>query len=99
VSTGDSPLRAQLASQIGPVVASDLMAHFERGAVIFVDRTLSLLNVAVAVAQDQSDLVEAWMHQKQLVQPTFAQAAAWKARPDLPFVSVIVQPFVLVQSV
>lgn len=74
------------------------MAHFRRGAVILVDSKLSLLNVAMAVAQDQSDLVEAWMNQRQLVRPTAEQTAAWNENPELPFVSVIVQPFVLVQS-
>jgi len=75
------------------------MAHFERKAIFLVDLDLSLLNVAMAVAQDQSDLVEAWISTQKLTRPTEEQLASFRLSPELPFVSVIVQPFVLVQRV
>jgi hypothetical protein len=91
-------LRARLAGELGPCEASDLVAHAKRSAVILVNPSLELLEVAVAIAKDEKDSVAVWMSQALLLRPTLDDIAAWEAAPATPFVSVIVRPFVLVRG-
>lgn len=91
-------LRARLQSEIGNCLSSDLRAHVKRGVVIVVSEELSLLEVAVAVAEDNTALVKGWIASERLKNPSSEQIEAWENSPDLPFISVIVRPYVLVQE-
>lgn len=91
-------LRERLQSEIGPCLASDLLAHIKRGAVVVVDAELQLLDVAIAVAKDDAATVQGWIASARLKNPTQEQIETWEKSPNLPFVSVIVRPYVLVQE-
>lgn len=91
-------LRERLASEIGPCLASDLMAHIQRGGVIVVAAELILLDVAVAVAEDDVVRVQGWIAAERLRHPSNEQIKAWEKSPDARFVSVIVRPYVLIQE-
>lgn len=91
-------LRERLQSEIGPCLASDLQAHVKRGAVVVVDRELPLLEVALAVALDNTAEVQGWISQGRLKTPSIEQIALLEKAPELPFLSVIVRPYVLVQE-
>ncbi|MGB5310496.1 MAG: DUF2288 family protein [Polyangiales bacterium] len=56
-----------------------------------------LVEVAVAVAQDDSEHVRRWMDAGQLRKPTAAQIARWEGEALARFTVVIVQPYVLAQ--
>jgi hypothetical protein len=58
---------------------------------------LDLLEVAVAVAQDDGEQVQQWMAEQQLNRPTADQAEAWRTETGERFTTVIVQPHVLAQ--
>lgn len=90
-------LQAQLEKEVGPCLASDLMAHLERDAVVIVADELQLIHAALAVAEDDAESVQHWISQAKFRKPTEAERQAWKSEPERPFKSVIVRPYVLVQ--
>ena len=90
-------LRARLAHEIHRVDWKPLAPHARRGGLILVDARLDLLEVAVAVAEDDSQQVKGWMCAQQLSRPTTSQTEAWRQEKGEHFRVVIVQPFVLAQ--
>ncbi len=93
------PVRERLESEIGTVLASDLQAHMARGVVVVVDGALSLLDVAVAVAEDDVAKVQTWIDAAQMKNPSAEQIESWRDTPERPFRSVIVRPYVLIQEI
>ena len=91
-------LRAHLASEIHRVDWKPLAPHARRGGLILVDAQLDLIDVALAVALDDSASVREWMERRQLAKPTEAQIDSWQDDTEERFTIVIVQPYVLVQS-
>ncbi|ALP54712.1 hypothetical protein Tel_03060 [Candidatus Tenderia electrophaga] len=91
-------LRTRLNAETGKLVWPELERHFARGVVIRVDPALDLIDVAVAVAEDDKAKVEAWMQAGRVAHPSMEDARAWVERqPD--FWAVVVAPWVLVQDV
>ena len=90
-------LRAKLNGETAKVAWAELQRHHARGVVVRVASELDLIDVAVAMAQDDGAAVSQWMHAGQLQKPNDDQARDWLARdPDL--WSVVVAPWVLVQE-
>ncbi|NOQ41317.1 MAG: DUF2288 family protein, partial [Desulfuromusa sp.] len=73
--------------------------HLQRDAIIVVSTKLDLVAVGVAVADDDKNLVETWVSANQLGKPTEKQVESWEQEPDKRFQMLIVQPFILLQSV
>lgn len=92
-------MREQLAATVGPVFFSDLRPHLARGAVITVDAQLDLVDVGVAVAQDDKDRVAKWIDEAKLRKPTLAELAKWEKVTDARWISLVVAPYVLVQEI
>lgn len=90
-------LRTHLANEVHRVDWRPLSPHAKRGGLVLVDSRLDLVEVAVAVARDDSDRVQEWMESKRLTKPTADQIDAWKDETDERFTIVIVQPYVLAQ--
>lgn len=90
-------LRAQLAEQIHRVDWKPLAPHAKRGGLVMVDPQLELLEVAVAIAQDDGAQVQQWMAAQQLRRPTLTEAEVWSEETGDGFTVVIVQPYVLAQ--
>ena len=90
-------LRAHLANEVHRVDWQPLAAHARRGGLVLVDTRLDLVEVAVAVAQDDTVQVQRWMEARQLLKPTDAQVDSWKSETEERFTVVIVQPYVLAQ--
>lgn len=91
-------LRSELEARSGPVQWRDLQAHVLREAMFLVDPKLSLLDVAVAIAEDDEPKVSAWIEGGQLTRPSKEQLETWEHVPDKPFLAVPVQPFALAQE-
>jgi hypothetical protein len=90
-------LRAKLNGETAKVAWAELQRHHARGVVVCVAGELDLIDVAVAMAQDNGAAVSRWMQAGQLEKPTDDQTRDWLARdPDL--WSVVVAPWVLVQE-
>jgi len=90
-------LRAHLANEIHRVDWKPLAPHARRGGLILVDAQLDLVDVALAVALDDSASVREWMERRQLAKPTEAQIDSWQDDEAERFTIVIVQPYVLAQ--
>jgi len=90
-------LRAKLNTETAKVAWPELQRHHARGVVVCVSATLDLIDVAVAMAQDNGAVIGLWMQDGQVSKATDEQAMDWLARdPDL--WSVVVAPWVLVQE-
>lgn len=77
---------------------SALKPHAEREALILVAPELSLSDVGVALAHDDTPTVERWIAQGLVAKPSPPQIAAWDEGGLKFFWMLIVQPFVLVQE-
>ena len=86
------------AASLGPVRFSDLRAHLVRDAVILVDSALALAEVADVVARDDKALVGAWVEAGKLSKPPRELLERWENTEGDVALSIVVQPFVLVQD-
>lgn len=75
-----------------------LSDHAQRDAVIVVNPSLNLVDVGVALATDNTQAVQHWIAEALLVKPTEKEIIEWDAQVGKSFTSLIVQPFVLIQS-
>ena len=82
---------------IGPVQWEWLKPHVKRDAVVVVNSHLDLAEVGVAIATDNTQVVEHWITEQLIVKPNAEQLARWSS-DNKSFTSLIVQPFVLVQD-
>lgn len=96
-SSMSDELRARIAQEIHRVDWKPLGPHAKRGGLVLVARELDLLDVAIAVAQDDSARVQRWMGAQQLRKPTEAQIESWQEEAGERFTVAIVQPYVLAQ--
>jgi hypothetical protein len=90
-------LRAELAANLDQAEWSWLMPHVERDVVVVVTPELDLLDVGVAIASDHVLLVQRWISESMIHKPDPAQVADWNQNPNISFLALIVQPYVLVQ--
>jgi len=90
-------VRAHLAQQIHRVDWKPLAPHAKRGGLVMVAPELDLLEVGVAVAEDNGAQVQRWMEAQQLRRATEAQTQTWGEGAEERFTVLIVQPYVLVQ--
>lgn len=90
-----SPLE-KLEKYTGEVDWNYLRPHFQSGALVYVDPTLSLTEVGHAFSIDDAERVKTWRRSGDLVTPSEPHAVHWeesKAR----FLALVVSPFVLIQ--
>lgn len=91
-------LRVELSEMIGPAEWRWLSPHADKGAVVIVDPGLDLVEVGIAIANDNVSVVNRWIAEELLTKPTPEQIADWSQAQSKQFNSLIVQPFVLVQD-
>ncbi len=91
-------LRARLNLETGRIAWRDLQRFFAAGRTLRVVPGVSLVEVACAMASDDTAAVEAWTRRGDLAPVGDAQARAWFAA-DAELWSVVVKPWVLVQEV
>lgn len=91
-------IKAQLSEQLASVEWNLLIPHARREAIIVVNKQLNLLDVAVAIAEDDSASVQTWIEQQLIHKPSFQDLSIWNDRPNKKFITLIVQPFVIVQE-
>ncbi|MFS0755776.1 DUF2288 domain-containing protein [Noviherbaspirillum sp. 1P10PC] len=94
----DDELRRRLNSETSKLRWTELQRHYAGGNVIAVDNSLDLIEVAVGIAQDDTESVKKWMADGRLAKLGEIQAAAW-LQADVELWAVVVKPWVLVQRV
>jgi hypothetical protein len=93
-----SDLRAELAETVDEAQWEWLQPHAKRDAVLVVDRQLDLVDVGMAIANDNVASVQQWIGQNLLAKPSSAQLSTWADNPAQRFSALIIQPYVLVQE-
>ena len=75
-----------------------LKPHFDSGALIYVDPTLSITEVGQALADDDQEKTTTWLKSGDIVKPSALHAKWWQDNPQ-EFTALVVSPFVLMQPV
>lgn len=94
-----SGLREKLRAEIASVDAAALVPHHHRGALFVLETAADILDVALAIAEDDSATIEALLADGRLRRPSSAELADWCVDGALRFQFVILQPFVLAQPI
>lgn len=92
-------LKKRLTEDVADVNWNDIKPHAQRDAVIIVNNSLNLLDVAVAIAQDDKVVVERWITEQLISKPSNEQLSNWNSNESQLFTTLIVQPFVLIQTI
>jgi hypothetical protein len=92
-------LREKLESECFDIVWRELRPHAARDGLFVLEPELGLVNTALAIAEDRTAEVHAWLAAAKLRRPTAAQLEAWEQDPEQRFRAVIVQPFVLAEKI
>ena len=98
-SPDDIKLKEQLQSEVLIAVWSDLKDHAERGALFSLSVELDLVEVGFSVARDEAEVVSGLISANKITRPTMEQMESWNQNPTQTFRSLIVAPFVLIQTV
>ncbi len=91
-------LRQELTELLDEATWEWLSPHAERDAIILVDGSLDLVEVGLAIAQDQTQPVGHWIAEQLLLKPSLEQKIIWDQDNQKRFTALIVQPYVLIQS-
>ncbi len=94
-----SELLEQFKKDLAEVDWKEMRIHLKRDAIILVAAELDLVEVALAVAEDDKSQVETWIGQEQLGKPNAEQLESWEKQLNKPFRLLIVQPYILAQEV
>lgn len=97
MSDDSSTLYAKLLGETAAITWQELQPFFARGALLRVASNADLVEAALAVAQDDSAKVSAWLAGGQLNKLEAGQAQDWLER-DPTLWAVVVRPWVLVQE-
>jgi hypothetical protein len=90
-------LRQELTELLDEATWEWLAPHTDRDAVIIVAPQLELVEVGMAIAQDQAQSVQHWIAEQLLTKPTLEQKIQWEKQEQQRFAALIVQPYVLIQ--
>ncbi|MDV3351519.1 DUF2288 domain-containing protein [Leptothoe sp. LEGE 181152] len=93
-------LRQDLANMVGPTEWNWLKPHIARDTVVFVDPQLDLVEVGMALTNDNVQFVQRWIGEQLITKPSREQLQTWGVDgPPNRLQSLIVQPYVLVQEI
>jgi hypothetical protein len=95
-SNSKTSLKTQLSEQLADSEWTDLIPHAKRDALIVVNDSLDMLEVAEAIAKDNVMLVQQWISQQLIHKPSAEELNLWNDNPTQTFSTLIVQPFVLI---
>ena len=93
-----SDLKEKLKTEIEQADWDMLRVHHERGALFLVDQKLDLLDVGVAIAEDNISLVKIWLDNKELYQVSVEEVSEFEKNDREKLGDfIIIQPYVLLQ--
>jgi len=90
-----SELRTHLQEMVDKAEWNWLEEHAQEGRLLIVAPRLDLVEVGLALAEDNIGNVKRWLDDGWLYRPTDEQITYWHENKNLAFVCLIVQPFVL----
>ena len=89
-------LKTQFREELAETLWSELIPHAQRDALIVVTSDLDIVDVALALAQDDVTSVQYWIQENLIHKPTADELGCWNLEPTKLFNALIVQPFVLI---
>ena len=92
-------LREELAQTLDEAEWNWLSPHARRDSLIVVSQELDLLDVGVAIAEDDTSKVSCWIEEALIQKPSQIQLSDWNQNQMKRFNALIVQPYVLVQEI
>lgn len=98
MTTDNINLQSKLEKELQKTHWQDLHNHALEDRLILVDNQLDLIKAAVEVASDNSQVVSDWMNDNLVRKPSKEEIETWNSNKNLEFQFIIVQPFVLAQS-
>ncbi len=90
-------LKQDIHSETARIAWSELQRFFAAGKAIYVSTDLDLVEVALQISNDNSEIVQRWMKKRQLAPVSDDQARYW-IDTDATVWAVVVKPWVLVQD-
>lgn len=88
----------RLNEQTGKLGWAEIEKHFARGVVITVSQDLDLIEVAVAIVEDNMTVMDTWMKETKVGNADAKDAMDWvKRQPE--FWAVVVTPWLLIQEI
>lgn len=93
----DQELRNKLEGEIDQLGWRELTRSFAEGRLVYVSSELSLLDAALALAEDKKQQVESWLNTASLRVATEEDAKIWEAEKPT-FDVLIIDPFVLIKQ-
>jgi len=93
-----APLYSKVNRETAKIAWKELQVHFASGNTVFVDGSLDLVEVAVAMSEDSKSILEEMMAQGKVGHVTDTQAEAW-LKQDALLWAVVIRPWVLVQPI
>ncbi|MFP5418877.1 MAG: DUF2288 domain-containing protein [Gammaproteobacteria bacterium] len=97
MTTPSDLLRAKLNLETAQLAWPDLERHFARGDVVKVALGTDLIDAALHLAENKTDVVQAWLADGRMARAEMGDAEDWHARQPM-FWVVVVAPWVLVQE-
>ncbi len=91
-------LHDELANLVGAAPWHNLLPHAARDTLVVVTPGLALVEVGVAIANDQVTVVNRWISEALIAKPTAEQLEDWDRDRSREFQTLIVQPYVLIQE-
>jgi hypothetical protein len=91
-------LRAQLTELLDEAELNWLKPQIQKDAVVIVHEGMDLIDVGVAIAQNETLKVDRWIGEQLISKPNNDHLAKWHQNPQQKFRAIIVQPYVLVQE-
>jgi hypothetical protein len=91
-------LRVELEKSLGPAEWSLIRKQMAKDTVILVSPSLELIEVALAVAKNEESRVQEWIVSGAVRKPDLDMLTSWEKTPERTFLCVVVQPFVLIQT-
>lgn len=88
--------RQELLSQTAKISWEELQRYFAAGSVIYVEPGLDLIDVGIALIQDNKNAFSEWTNNQRVYPASDEQAQSWIEKPTTLWASVV-SPWVLVQ--
>lgn len=92
-----SNLKEDLGKMVDVAIWEWLSPHAARARVILVGAKLDIVDVGVALTEDNKQLVQSWIEDAWLRHPNADELSAWNGNKEKEFISLVVPPFVLVR--
>ena len=92
------PSREELTLLLDEADWGCLRAHLARGGLIFINSSLDLIDVAINITCDNTDIIEKWITDDKIGKPTEDQINSWDDDKQKLFAMLIVSPYVLIQE-